>query len=223
MVWTIVPEMAHLDARLRAIAPLGYTIVIHIRSLTPEYYVWTYPPKWISIYTERQYALFDPVNIWARTNSGRARWSDIRVENYSPASRLIMDLAREHGLIYGCCISRNRMDETGTLSCLFCAREDREMSDGEIDEAESIFKQLLAAVEAARPLSEMERELLADLANGLPYKEIAHRQGVSTETIKKRLERIRDLLGARNSVQAVAIATRRGLILNHPASGPEGS
>ena len=97
------------------------------------------------------------------------------------------------------------------------------MSEGEMDEAESIFKRLLAAVEAARPLSEMERELLADLANGLPYKEIAHRQGVSTETIKKRLERIRDLLGARNSVQAVAIATRRGLILNHPASGPEGS
>ena len=45
MVWTIVPEMAHLDARLRAIAPMGYSIVIHVRSLTPEHYVSTYPER----------------------------------------------------------------------------------------------------------------------------------------------------------------------------------
>lgn len=221
MVWTIVPEMAHLDARLRAIAPMGYSLVIHVRSLTPEHYVSTYPERWVEIYTERQYAMFDPVNLWARTHSGRIRWSEVPVEKLSPAGTLIMDHAREYGLNYGCGVSRSRIEEYGTLSCLFCAREDRELTDGELDEVEGIFKQLLASIEAARPLSETERAILSDLANGLPYKEVAHRQGVSTETIKKRLERIRDLLGARNSVQAVAIATKRGLILNQPASGPE--
>lgn len=221
MVWTVVPEMAHLDARLRAIAPMGYTLVIHIRSLTPEHYVSTYPARWLEVYTERQYALFDPVSIWSRTNSGRVRWSEIRADSYSPASRHIMTLAREHGLIYGGGISRNRIEETGTLSCLFCAREDRELTDRELDEVECIFNQLLAAIESARPLSEPELAILSDLAHGMPYKEIAHQHGVSAETIKKRLERIRVLLGARNSVQAVAIATKRGLILNHPVAGPD--
>ncbi|MTH66652.1 hypothetical protein GL284_20615 [Paracoccus sp. DK608] len=221
MVWTVVPEMTHLDARLRVIAPMGYSLVIHVRSLTPEYYVSTYPEGWVEIYTERQYAMFDPINLWARTNSGRTRWSEVQVENYSPASGLIMERARDYGLNYGCGVSRSRIDEYGTLSCLFCAREDRELSDSELDEVESIFNQLLAAVEAARPLSDIERAILSHLAHGLPYKEIAHLQGVSTETIKKRLERIRELLGARNSVQAVAIATKRGLILNQPAAGPD--
>lgn len=221
MVWTVVPEMAHLDARLRAIAPMGYTLIIHIRNLTPEHYVSTYPARWVEVYTERQYLLFDPVSIWSRTNSGRVRWSEISAGNYSPASRHIMNLAREHGLIYGGGISRNSIEETGTLSCLFCAREDRELTDRELDEVESIFNQLLAAIASARPLSEPELAVLSDLAHGMPYKEIAHQHGVSAETSKKRLERIRVLLGARNSVQAVAIATKRGLILNHPISGPQ--
>lgn len=221
MVWAIVPEMHHLDARLRAIAPMGYTLVIHVRSLTPEHYISTYPERWVSLYTERQYAMFDPVNLWARTHSGRIRWSQVQVENYSPASGLIMEHAREHLLNFGCGVSRSLIEDFGTLSCLFCAREDRELTDGELDEVEGIFNQVLAAVEATRPLSDNERAILSDLAHGLPYKEIAHRQGVSTETIKKRLERIRALLGARNSVQAVAIATKRGLILNQPETGPE--
>ena len=105
MVWTVVPEMAHLDARLRAIAPMGYSLVIHVRSLTPEYYVSTYPERWVEVYTERQYAMFDPVNLWARTHSGRIRWSEVPVEKLSPAGTLIMDHAREHGLNYGCGVS----------------------------------------------------------------------------------------------------------------------
>jgi LuxR family transcriptional regulator len=39
---------------------------------------------------------------------------------------------------------------------------------------------------------------------------------VSPATIKKRLERAREVLGARNAVHAVAIATRRGLIFTDP-------
>lgn len=59
-------------------------------------------------------------------------------------------------------------------------------------------------------------EALRDLAAGLTHNEIADLRGVSPATIKKRLERAREVPGARNAVHAVAIATRRGLILRDP-------
>ena len=37
-----------------------------------------------------------------------------------------------------------------------------------------------------------------------------------SKAVKKRLERAREVLGARNAVHAVAIATRRGLIFSDP-------
>ena len=55
---------------------------------------------------------------------------------------------------------------------------------------------------------------LRDLAAGQTQKEIAIARQISPETVKKRLERARIALDARNAVHAVAIATKRGLILN---------
>ena len=58
--------------------------------------------------------------------------------------------------------------------------------------------------------------MLRDIAKGMTHNEIADARRISPATVKKRLERAREVLGARNAVHAVAIATRRGLILTDP-------
>jgi LuxR family transcriptional regulator len=80
----------------------------------------------------------------------------------------------------------------------------------------AILEEIVAAVGKQAGLSDVELEALRDLAAGMTHNEIADQRGVSPATIKKRLERAREVLGARNAVQAVAIATRRGLIFSDP-------
>ena len=61
-------------------------------------------------------------------------------------------------------------------------------------------------------LSPRERVTLAMLAEGLSSKETAAKMGISSETVKDYSSVARRKLGARNTVQAAAIAARSGLI-----------
>lgn len=207
-------DMTDFEDRLAAIAPMGFTLAVNVRSLTPEYMLSTYPEDWVRIYAERRYMLFDPVSIWGRLYSGRVRWSEIDLGPFNQLGAYVMDQAQKHGLVYGGGAARNEMGGDGTMSFLFGARADREMTDGELAETESILDQILRRIGPHSGMSEVEMETLRDLAAGWTHKEIAHARGVSIDTVKKRLERARQVLSARNAVHAVAIATKRGLILN---------
>ena len=57
-------------------------------------------------------------------------------------------------------------------------------------------------------LSSREVAFLADSAEGLTTGEIARKRGVSPETVKTRLKKARQRLGAKNTAHAVAIALR---------------
>lgn len=61
-------------------------------------------------------------------------------------------------------------------------------------------------------LSASERQLIALVAEGLANKEIAARLGMSTHTVKDRLDRIAAALGVRSRVKIAVEALRRGLI-----------
>lgn len=219
MLWKILPQMPRIDARLRDIGPMGYSLVVNVRGLTPEYYVSTFPAAWVRLYNRRQYAVFDPVSIWARTNSGRIRWSGIRGQSLSKVQHFILERAREHGLTWGGGVSRSDPEGGGTFSFLFCARSDRELTEAELREIEGLFEEILAGVAAEGRLSQDELQILTALGEGFSHKEIAQQQAISPETVKKRLERIRRQLRARNSTHAVTLAMRRGLILNLPDDG----
>jgi two-component system, NarL family, response regulator len=72
------------------------------------------------------------------------------------------------------------------------------------------------AQRAALPtLTQRECELLGLLANGHANKELAIANGVTTNTIKTQLRSIFDKLGASNRLEAVRIATERGLLPRH--------
>ncbi|GAA0704539.1 hypothetical protein GCM10010193_69410 [Kitasatospora atroaurantiaca] len=67
-------------------------------------------------------------------------------------------------------------------------------------------------------LSPAERRVLAALADGLTPAEVAGEQHLARETVNDHALSARRRLGARTTVQAVAIAVRRGLLDDRPAT-----
>jgi DNA-binding CsgD family transcriptional regulator len=65
---------------------------------------------------------------------------------------------------------------------------------------------------ADRALTPRERELLAALATGASYRQIAARLAVTETTVKGYMRLLRQKLGAQNGPHAVHIAHTRGLL-----------
>ena len=61
-------------------------------------------------------------------------------------------------------------------------------------------------------LSVLDLEMLRLLADGLNHDEIAKALEISRSTLKRHLKRVKEVLGARNSVQTLIIAVQSGLI-----------
>jgi len=216
MLNNIMPDIESLESRLQAIVPGGHMLALNIRHLTPEFLQSSYPSEWVTIYTQRRYVLFDPVVVWARFSIGTTRWSEIPAGFSRGAGLHILDHARQFGLNYGGVVSSRGPAGNHSLCVLSGAREDRELRASELKSMAAILDEIVDAVGEHAGLTEVELEALRDLAEGLTHNEIADQRGVSPATIKKRLERAREVLGARNAVHAVAIATRRGLIFTDP-------
>jgi DNA-binding NarL/FixJ family response regulator len=75
-----------------------------------------------------------------------------------------------------------------------------------------VAPRLLEQADDPEPLTPREREVLALLAKGLPNKEIAARLFITERTVKFHVGSILGKLGAHNRTEAVAVATRRGLV-----------
>lgn len=74
----------------------------------------------------------------------------------------------------------------------------------------SAHRLLEAALEAAGPLSDREREVLAWTAAGRRQGEIAATLGLSERTVENHLRRIRKRLGVVTTAQAIRVAIRNG-------------
>lgn len=74
----------------------------------------------------------------------------------------------------------------------------------------SAHRLLEAALEAAGPLSDREREVLAWTAAGRRQGEIAVTLGLSERTVENHLRRIRKRLGVATTAQAIRVAIRNG-------------
>lgn len=160
--------------------------------------------------------MFDPIVTWARFSVGTTRWREIPSGFSRGAGLHILDHARQFGMNYGGVVSSRGPSGSHYLCVLSGAREDRELRASELQGMSTILDEIVEAVGQHAGLKEVELEALRDLAAGLTHNEIADKRGVSPATIKKRLEHAREVLGARNAVHAVAIATRRGLIFTDP-------
>lgn len=213
MLRNVLHNMDELEARLLRVAPAGYMLALNIRHLTPEFFQSSYPADWITIYTQKRYLLLDPIVLWARFSHGCTRWSEVHAGFVREPGRLVLEHARSYGLSYGGAVSTRGPAGGHRLSLLTGARQDRELDDAELAELASVLEEMVAAVGDDGGLGDSELQALQDLASGLSHNEIAALRGISAATVKKRIERTRVALCAKNGVHAVAIAIKRGLIL----------
>ncbi|MDO8986346.1 LuxR family transcriptional regulator [Cypionkella sp.] len=212
MLIRLVPGFAEIDAALRDIAPSGYILALNVRYMSPEFYHVTYPAEWVETYTRRRYVMFDPVVLWSVVGTGTKRWSEFSVAGMKATSLRVLTEARAYGLNFGAMIVARNATADNEKCLISAARPDREFTDDELQTLNEIFQRLLAAVGKHAGLTASERSALQGLAEGLSQEEVANRDGVSKDTIKKRVERARKALGAANATQAVAIAVMKGLV-----------
>lgn len=208
----LVIDIGDIEGRIWKISPMGYVLAINAQARAPEYFKITYPALWAWNYHTRAYAEFDPAILWCHLNVGSIRWSQIDLHTLSRAGDFVRDEAKQFGLNFGGSASTRKGGREHSSGALIGARSDREFTSDELDELLDILDTIVDAVPSKSGLSALELQTLHDLASGLTHRNIADLRGINAATVKKRLERARLALGARNAVQAVAVAASLGLI-----------
>ena len=208
----LLPSWPAYHERLMCLGPMGYTLALNVRYLTPQIYVSTYPDIWVTEYTKGRYVLLDPVALWCAAHSGNIRWSDISVPSLVPSKRGVMAKASRAGLRYGAVSSQRNRDLSSQRCALSISREDREVENAELEEIADILAIVMEHVGPFGGLTADQLAVISELAKGHQLSEVANRLSVSEPTVKRRLESARKSLGAKTAMQAVAIVSARGLL-----------
>lgn len=182
--------------QLGTLAPMGYTVGLHIRFASPLILRSTYPAAWQQEYQDNAYALRDPLVFWGIGISGHTRWSEIRL----PDPFSIMQKAKQHGLHYGAVVSCGPIT---SRSIVGCARSDREFTDVEIDQIVDVARALHEAAAPPTELTKAQVEALRLIADGDRHTAAAAKLGISESALKARLSSARVRLGARTTAEAL--------------------
>ncbi|MDA3887294.1 MAG: autoinducer binding domain-containing protein [Allgaiera sp.] len=197
-----------IDKQLRKLgpmAPMGYSIGLHIRFSAPLIMFQGYDQSWLDHYTENGFVLRDPMVAWGFSTTGWIRWSDKRV----PDPFGILDEAERFGLRYGVTISCGPI-KSRTIASF--ARADREYTDEEAGLIEPIVNQLHGLTEPPEELTKAQVEALRCIAGGLRHAAAANKLGISESALKARLASARDRLMARTTAEAIQRAKDSRLI-----------
>lgn len=200
--------MAPLDAALptlRLLGTHGFIFVHNLGMRGPEFFHSEYPKAWQHEYETRNYTWADPVLLWSMLWTGDRRWSEIR----SPDPMGVMAAARRFDLNFGAILCRWTGPRKSVMSL---ARADREFTDEEMVLLGATIDHLVHEARLDGSLTRVEVETLRCLREGLSHKEIADTLGISVSTVKLRIEKSRQKLGARSNTQALAIAISRNLV-----------
>lgn len=202
---TSVPGLQDGFDALARMSPKGFSAGLHIRFASPLIYVRTYDEAWTKIYDENAYALRDPIVFWGLGVRGHTRWSAIRL----PDPFNIFGQARAFGLKYGVVVSHGPITSRTIVGL---ARDDREFSDDELEEAQRIVRELHLAAEPSTELTRAQIEALRLLADGDRHTAAAAKLGISESAFKARLQAARVRLGARTTAQALKKAREYQLL-----------
>ena len=191
--------------QLGTLAPGGFFFALHFRFAMPLLNAQTYPKEWIDHYTEQVYALRDPIIAWGFSTVGTARWSEIEI----PDPFDILGQARAYGMKYGVAIACGPMKSRTIASA---ARADREFTDAEIAEIDSIIRMLHKITELPRSVTDAQVEALRLIAAGDRHAAAAAKLGISESALKARLSGARNGLLARTTAEAIQRARDYRLI-----------
>ena len=214
----MVPQFDQYDALFRKLGPAGYTVAVNISNTTPELYHTTYPDDWVREYTENKYAFLDPVMQFAAFSHGVKRWDEILAIKIPVASAHVYERACLFNLKFGGAIVKKSRSKGRKKHILSISRGDRQVTDEELVEATSAFEHLLSDLHPDDHLTDRQIKILQGFAQGLIRADVAKEIRVSQDTVKKDMERIRAIWGAKNATEAVAMAVSRRIIA--PSGGP---
>jgi LuxR family transcriptional regulator, quorum-sensing system regulator SdiA len=189
-------ELNDLLGQLKAAAPSGYAIGLHIRFAAPLITAHTYPEEWLRIYTSRAYALRDPLIFWGLSCEGTTRWSEIEL----PDPFDIFGQAREFGLNFGCAVACGPLTSRTIVGA---ARADREFEDAEIARIQAMVWKMHEIAEPPEELTKAQVEALKCIADGDRHIAAAARLGISESALKARLTAAREKLSARTTSEAI--------------------
>ncbi|GFE67284.1 helix-turn-helix transcriptional regulator [Litoreibacter roseus] len=206
-------DIRHLDLpdvetglqEIDAVARSGFFLAFNMSTLGADFATTTFPERWQNLYMAKNYASSDPLMIWALGNDGRKRWSDVTF----PDLDNVLRTAREHGLVYGGILAATI---NGHKSILSVARPDRQLHDHEIGRLDKIFRAWSTALFEVPAITEKETIVLKHLSEGHSIEDVAAQIQLSVPAVKKRIESARRRLQVRTTIEAVALAIRRGYI-----------
>ena len=205
MFMTVIPDYENEIRLLERTGNAGFILGFGLKLARPQYLLNRYPPEWVAIYEDNGYYFGDPLVYWSVAVSGHRRWSDIKLD-----PREVLPQAAKFGLKYGATMStkvgRNR-------SFLSIARNDRELTDDEIDLLvrkldlwSALFDRTLVT------LSDKEKQVLHLVRDGLSQAEVAETLDIHLNTVKSRLKSAQGKLGSKNVVSAIVKATELDIL-----------
>ncbi|MFM7334948.1 MAG: autoinducer binding domain-containing protein [Tabrizicola sp.] len=197
--------MTELLEELNGLAPMGYTVGLHIRFATPLVYKSSYPAAWVDHYNSHSYYLRDPLVFWGVGVVGTTRWSSIPL----PDPFGVMKKAADHGLHYGAVSSYGPIT---SRSIVGIARSDREFEDSELDSLRELTVQLHIEAKPPSGLSAAQIEALQCVANGDRHSAAAKKLGITESAFKARLTSARIRLEARTTSEAIRKAREYRLL-----------
>ncbi|WP_255356788.1 autoinducer binding domain-containing protein [Thioclava sp. SK-1] len=190
---------------LEALAPLGYSLGLHIRYASPLVYHSTYTAAWARQYNENSYYLRDPTVFWGIASTGVIRWSEITF----PDPFDVLGKASNHGLRFGATASHGPMT---SRSICGIARDDREFNDEELALFGDIIQRLHDDHVPPTELTTAQVEALQCIANGDRHTAASAKLGISESALKARLKSARIRLEARTTSEAVRKAREYRLL-----------
>lgn len=197
--------IAMLLEQLDQLAPMGFTVGLHIRFATPLVYKSSYPPAWVDHYNSHSYYLRDPLVFWGVGVEGTTRWSSIPL----PDPFGVMKKAAGHGLNFGAVSSYGPIT---SRSIVGIGRSDREFDDDELGKLRELTIQLHIEAKPPSDLTKAQIEALQCLANGDRHAAAAEKLGITESAFKARLQSARVRLEARTTSEAIRKAREYRLL-----------
>lgn len=191
--------------QLDRLAPMGYTVGLHIRFATPLVYKSSYPAAWVEHYNNNSYYLRDPLVFWGVGVEGTTRWSAIPL----PDPFGVMKKAAGHGLNYGAVSSYGPIT---SRSIVGISRSDREFTDEEMRDLKEVTIQLHIEAKPPSDLTKAQIEALQCLANGDRHAAAAEKLGITESAFKARVQSARIRLEARTASEAIRKAREYRLL-----------
>jgi LuxR family transcriptional regulator len=204
----LTPDSLGIEKELELLdemSPCGYFLGLHIRFATPLILFQTYSRAWVDHYSAHAYQLRDPMVMWAFSQEGATRWSEIKVPDHAG----VFKEAADFGMPFGACVSVGAIT---SRSIAGFARADREFTLEELSLLNDTVQHLHLATEPPESLTPAQRDALRLIAAGDRHAAAAAKLGISESALKARLNAARQRLMARTTAEALQRAQGYRLI-----------